>query len=473
MSKKLGIVVPFRDRHEHLQFFKREIIKYLKSKNIDFELIIIEQDDAKNFNRGMLLNIGFKYAKKLKCDYVVFHDVDMLPVDVDYSYSDKPTHLASNFLKDKHINRTIFDTYFGGVTMFPMDAFENINGYSNEYWGWGFEDDDLLYRCKINGAPLNDKRIPMMGGNTAALKFNGRDAYVQCKNEIKLEGKMTLFTSFFPDKLFCNHENYDDIFSIFTIPGLDCLISYNSYNRYNFEMYDSRKNIFYINSNIKPNYKTNICLTFDFDNKEIKMYQDGELLGTENYVGKLYDYTQEEYFYLGAGNPFRETDKKYYKGLIQQFALFNNILSEDEIKEISTNQFFGLTQNFGKYESSHTLKLAYDAKFVRDYKLVDLTGNGNDGIINNCEIVGYSFDEEKVIQIPFRRNCTFKLLYHEENGYVGNGWKDVTTRYNQLKYHNEVDMGYRDTKKDGLSNLQFKEHSNTKIENQSHILVGI
>ena len=473
MDKKLGIVVPFRDRHEHLQIFKREIIKYLKSKKIDFELIVIEQDDAKNFNRGMLLNIGFKYAKKLKCDYVVFHDVDMIPSNVDYSYSDVPVHLASNFLKDEHIKRTLFDTYFGGVTMFPIDAFEKINGYSNEYWGWGFEDDDLLYRCKINEIPLNVKEIPMMGGNTAALKFNGRDAYVQFKNEIKLEGKMTLFVSFFPDELFCNHENYDDTFSVFTIPGLDFLISYNSYSRYNFEMYDSRKNIFYINSNIKPNYKTNICVTFDFDNKEIKMYQDGNLLGTQNYIGKLFDYTKEEYCYLGVGDPFRDTNQKYFKGLINQFAIFNNLLSEDEIKEIATNQFFGLTQNFGKYESSHALQLAYDAKFIRDYKLVDLTGNKNDGIISNCEMVGYSFDDIKLIQIPFRRDCTFKLLFHEENGYVESGWKDITTRYNQLKYHNEVSKGYKDTKNDGLSNLQFTEYSNTKIENQSHIVVGI
>jgi predicted glycosyltransferase involved in capsule biosynthesis len=144
MDKKLGVIVPFRNRYEQIGIFMERIQEYLYEKGIPFELIIVKQDDAKLFNRGMLLNIGFKEALKLECDYVVFHDIDMLPIDVDYSYSDHPVHLATNF-KDK--KRELFDTYFGGVTLFPINEFRRINGYSNKYWGWGYEDDDLLLRC--------------------------------------------------------------------------------------------------------------------------------------------------------------------------------------------------------------------------------------------------------------------------------------------------------------------------------------
>ena len=35
-----------------------------KIKNIDYEIIIVDQDSARQFNRGMLLNIGFKYAEQ-------------------------------------------------------------------------------------------------------------------------------------------------------------------------------------------------------------------------------------------------------------------------------------------------------------------------------------------------------------------------------------------------------------------------
>jgi len=97
-NHKLGIIVPYRNRYFDLVEFKSHITEYLSESGIDYSLIIVEQDDAKSFNRGKLLNIGTIYAKKLGCDYVVFHDLDMLPKEVDYSYSDVPLHLATNLI---------------------------------------------------------------------------------------------------------------------------------------------------------------------------------------------------------------------------------------------------------------------------------------------------------------------------------------------------------------------------------------
>ena len=71
-NHKLGIVVPYRNRYAQLYEFKQSIKEYFRKTEIDYRLIVVEQDDAKLFNRGKLLNIGFLEAKKLKCDYVLF-----------------------------------------------------------------------------------------------------------------------------------------------------------------------------------------------------------------------------------------------------------------------------------------------------------------------------------------------------------------------------------------------------------------
>jgi len=460
MDKKLGIIVPYRDRYEQLLTFKSYMSKFLK--DVDYELIVVEQDDAKIFNRGKLLNIGFIEAKKLKCDYVVFHDVDMMPVDVDYSYSPFPIHLANNFIPNDI--RIIFDEYFGGVTLFPVESFEIINGYSNEYWGWGFEDTDLLYRCKLSNIELDKKEIKQIVGHNASLKFNGVDAYVKTP-ELKKQDFYTIFISFSLDDFVFNHEEYDDTFTIFSNSNIK--LTYTSYLRYNFELLDNDETIDYISTNITTNHKTNFCITIDTILNKITVFQDGNLIDSKIYKNG-FKFKRQDNFYLGSNN-----NKDFFKGTIDSFAIYNTILENNDINELSKNNFFGLTQSFGDYNKENNLVLYYDAKFIKHYKLIDIVNYQNDALIYNCEIVGLPIDKIKTIEIPYRRNSTFKLLNHEENGFINGGWKNITTRYNQLKYQNEVSKGYIDYKKDGLNNCEYKIHNKNKIQNLTHIVVGI
>ncbi len=464
MAKKLGVIVPYRHRYYHLLAFKKEISDYLDSKNIPFELIVVEQDDGRNFNRGMLLNIGFVKAKYLKCDYVVFHDVDMIPIDVDYSYSEYPVHLANNF--EPNDIRIVFDEYFGGVTIFPVEIFERINGFSNEYWGWGFEDDDLLYRCKSNNVDLDIKEIKQPGGNSAALKFNGHNSIVKTENLTfkRNNDQITIFISFCPNELKLNHEKYDDNFVVFSADNLK--IKYNCYKRYLVEIEDNEGEYSHVNSTIKPPYKTNICVTIDKDTKKISMYQDGEFVGEDTIKNDFnIDLTV---FYLGC-----DDEKNYFDGLITSLAMYDTILSDKEILEISNNQFFGLTQSFGEYNSENNLKIYYDAKFIKNYNLINISNPKYFGEILNCEIVPYRFEENKILQIPHRRDGLFKLLKHEENGFTDGSWREMTTRYNQLRYHNEVSRGYKDTKKDGLNSLQYKVHNTIRDNRFTQMTVGL
>ena len=97
----------------------------------------------------------------------------------------------------------------------------------------------------------------------------------------------------------------------------------------------------------------------------------------------------------------------------------------------------------------------------------------NDGQIVNCEIVPYDYIEGEVIDIPFRRDCEFLLMPHRENGFENGSWVDVNIRYNQLRFTNEISKGYADTQKDGLINCDFVTHNKTKVNNLTHLIVGI
>ncbi len=42
--------------------------------------------------------------------------------------------------------RLTYEELIGGVLNIRINHFLTVNGYSNLYWGWGAEDDDLYYR---------------------------------------------------------------------------------------------------------------------------------------------------------------------------------------------------------------------------------------------------------------------------------------------------------------------------------------
>jgi len=474
--EKLGIIVPYRNRYTHLDKFTKHITEYLENKDINYKVIIVEQDDAKLFNRGMLLNIGYYYAKKIRCDYVVFHDIDMLPIDVDYSYTDHPIHLATDIIPDKdESKREIFDSYFGGVTMFPIDDFEKINGYSNKYWGWGFEDDDLLFRCKLNDLKLESKIIKNVSKNTQVLKLNGYDACIKAKNNIDFTRDFTLTICFKPANIKLDHTKQSDEFTIFSIPGYDFAISYTSFNRYNFCLFNSKLEPIYLNTEIKPNYRTNITLVYDHIIKKIKMYQDAILVGETEEIEKFYKkYISEEYLYFGVGNPTREIIPNWFKGNFEYYAHFDTKLSEESIIEIVNNNEKLLTKNFGNYQQSENLKTYYDTTFIRDYKLIDLSPNNNMGEIINCEIGNQNNVTETEVKLPIRRQSKFKSIIHSYHGFLNNRWLSDNTRWNQLRFVNEVMENPELTKTDGLSDLEFIVHRKTKINNNIQMItVGI
>ena len=176
---KLGVCVPYRNREEHLKVFIPEVTKYLESRGIDFCMYFCNQADDKLFNRGATKNIAAKFAFEDGCDYIVWHDIDMIPEEgggADYSYpAEHPVHIATNISQMDY--KLKYFEYFGGAVVFTKDQVERTNGYSNEYWDWGMEDDDLFWRCHLEG--LVDSKIIQHLSEQHYLHFTGQDSY--CK----------------------------------------------------------------------------------------------------------------------------------------------------------------------------------------------------------------------------------------------------------------------------------------------------
>jgi glycosyltransferase involved in cell wall biosynthesis len=152
-NANMAIIVPYRNREKHLEQFTPKLKEYLKNLNINYKIFIVEQFDDKPFNRGKLLNIGVDQSKDW-ADYFVFHDVDSVPADdsCDYSYTEYPTHISAHIEKFNY--NLPYDDFFGTVCGINKDHFLKINGYSNEFWGWGIEDDDFVYRVNLCGIPM-------------------------------------------------------------------------------------------------------------------------------------------------------------------------------------------------------------------------------------------------------------------------------------------------------------------------------
>ncbi|XP_065056866.1 beta-1,4-galactosyltransferase 2-like [Rhopilema esculentum] len=187
---ELAVVIPFRKRDAHLAMFSRHMHKFLRKQKIKYRIFVIEQDDEYEFNRGKLLNIGFKEAlSRHPFTCFAFHDIDLLPEDTrnDYACPSSPRHVSVAI--DKFGYELIYPELFGGIEMFRTEDFKMVNGFSNSFWGWGAEDDNLYFRIMTHNLQLT--RPSMTVGRYKMLKHldmevwgapNRRDILKKSKN---------------------------------------------------------------------------------------------------------------------------------------------------------------------------------------------------------------------------------------------------------------------------------------------------
>ncbi|KAJ8000983.1 hypothetical protein DPEC_G00186100 [Dallia pectoralis] len=160
--QKVAVIIPFRNRERHLKFWLHYLHPLLQRQQQDYAVYVIMQDGDETFNKAKLMNIGFTEALK-EYDYncFVFSDVDIVPMDDRNLYRcfSQPRHLAVSL--DKFGFELPYSWIFGGVTSLSKEQMLKINGFSNTYWGWGGEDDDISHRVTNKGMKISrpDKLI--------------------------------------------------------------------------------------------------------------------------------------------------------------------------------------------------------------------------------------------------------------------------------------------------------------------------
>ena len=336
MDKRLAIIVPYRDRRKQLDIFIPHMDSFLKDKGIDYQIIVAEQRDDRPFNRGKLCNIVFNTVKD-DFDYFCFHDVNLLPLtdDSDYSYPKKPTHLAS-IVDDEFIP---YEEFIGGVFLINKEHFEQINGFCDEYWGWGYEDNDLLERIRAKNIPLDSFVDISSTSKNERYSFNQVYLYNNfVKKELDtikfhdtcIEIEPTDSIDNLTSKSFSfsiwvnpNEEDYEQF--IITRPPIGLGITYTPNNNFKFTLWSG--NTAYVIEDYRiPNEWYHLSMTYDKDSKEFNVYINGSLIDSKR-VSSLEDFNGE-WFYIGANSK----NEQGFTGSVSEITFWNVSLSQDDIR---------------------------------------------------------------------------------------------------------------------------------------------
>ncbi|KAI7684966.1 Beta-1, 4-N-acetylgalactosaminyltransferase bre-4 [Sarcoptes scabiei] len=159
--QKVAIIVPYRNRPSQLRMFVYNLHQFLLAQYlIEYRIFVIEQRDRELFNRAKLLNIGFREANRFRSDErydcFIFHDIELVPMNLGNFYvcGQSPIHMSHNIIGFIGF----YDELFGGVCALQPSHFISVNGFSNRFYGWGGEDDEMRLRLIRQGYEI--ERLP-------------------------------------------------------------------------------------------------------------------------------------------------------------------------------------------------------------------------------------------------------------------------------------------------------------------------
>ncbi|KAL7056296.1 hypothetical protein AAHC03_020621 [Spirometra sp. Aus1] len=162
-SDKVAIIVPYRNRKEHLLRFLTRMLPFLSKQRKQYVIIVTEQAGNQSFNRAKLFNVAVKEIRKSapgdrlhEIDCFIFHDVDKVPTSPSTVYEcGKNVRQLTTAFRSESGTKWLYSGFLGAVTAFSWDHLEKINGASNIFYGCGGEDDELFIRLRLNNISVD------------------------------------------------------------------------------------------------------------------------------------------------------------------------------------------------------------------------------------------------------------------------------------------------------------------------------
>jgi len=201
----LAVVIPYRDRASQLKILLDFLHPFLQNQQLNYRIFVVEQVGNDTFNKGVLMNAGFLTSfdypiyRGVPYHCVIFHDVDLIPEDDRNMYTCpvQPRHLSVAVDELGYV--LPYRVLAGGAFAIRTDHFFKVNGYSNLFWGWGGEDDDMGYRVEhvhssISRPQESIARYTMLKHiKSQRFEYQGKEKLLKTSsNRLRLDGLNTV-----------------------------------------------------------------------------------------------------------------------------------------------------------------------------------------------------------------------------------------------------------------------------------------
>jgi hypothetical protein len=151
---KTTIIIPYRKRERHLEYYMNNTWPIIHSVMPYAHLLIVEQDEGKPFNRGLMINIGVLDSSD--SEYIMTQDVDTNPRQ----------HIVEGLYTKEVDDNAVLGIFtsicntLGGIIKMKRSAFLHVNGFPSNFFGWGVEDKAFQNRCEYYNYTITKNKYP-------------------------------------------------------------------------------------------------------------------------------------------------------------------------------------------------------------------------------------------------------------------------------------------------------------------------